>query len=145
MNTMSLTGGIDMYALIRKRHESEHPPLGRKVVFLNKNGLDDELAQARLYFHEGQVLTVNEIYIKRSFSQVEFIEVPGIYFNTVMFADKKDVKKQQMVSIDQKTATQIGEIMEHLVEERSFPSIDREEAVALCIDMVHGKLIKKGK
>lgn len=86
MKTMSLIGGIDTYK-INKRFKSEVSPKGRKVVFLARNGREKELAQAKELFVENEVLTVNEIYVGRSSSTVEFEELIDQEFNTVMFAD----------------------------------------------------------
>lgn len=86
METMSLIGGIDTYSLF-KRYKSDISPEGRKVVFLNDNGYDMERQYANQFFTDGDVLTVKEIYVGRSSSEVEFIEFPNKRFNTVMFAD----------------------------------------------------------
>lgn len=85
--SMSLVGGLDMYAPFGTRYMSENPPEGRKVYFLNRNGYDIELERARKIFKEDQVLTVKEIYVGRNSSDVEFEEFPNQKFNTVMFAD----------------------------------------------------------
>lgn len=87
--TMSLIGGINEYSINSERHESELPPKGRKVVFLENNGTDYDLEKAKEYFSKNQVLTVDEIYVGRSSSTVEFTECPGKRFNTVMFGDIK--------------------------------------------------------
>lgn len=87
-NTMSLIGGLDMYAAeFGTRYGDGSSPEGRKVVFLNENGWDGEREHANKFFTEGQVLTVKEIYVGRSSSEVEFEELPDKRFNTVMFAD----------------------------------------------------------
>lgn len=83
---MDLTGGIDMYSL-GKRYDSNESPQGRKVRFLNKNGYDMDREYAAKHFKEGQLLTVKEIYVGRSSSNVEFEDLPGKEFNTVMFED----------------------------------------------------------
>lgn len=84
---MNLIGGIDMYSFPIKRYKSDTSPEGRKVIFLNDNGYDIEREYANDLFEEGQVLTIKEIYVGRSSSEVEFIEYPDKRFNTVMFAD----------------------------------------------------------
>lgn len=87
-NSMSLSGDINMYSLgDNHRYDNGVSPEGRKVYFLNKNGYEGQLEQARKLFKEGQVLTVQEIYVGGSDSQVEFVEYPNQKFNTVMFAD----------------------------------------------------------
>lgn len=84
---MSLLGGLDMYAEFGTRYGDCPPCCGRKVRFLNTNGWDGEAERANEYFEEGQVLTIKEIYVGRSSSEVEFEELPGKRFNTVMFTD----------------------------------------------------------
>lgn len=89
--TMSLVGGLDMYAFnFGQRYGSEtfdKSPEGRKVIFLDDNGYEGQRENARKYFKKGDILTVKEIYVGRSSSEVEFIEFPNKKFNTVMFAD----------------------------------------------------------
>lgn len=84
---MSLEGGLDMYATLGTRYLSDVSPEGRKVYFLNKNGYETQREHANKFFEENQVLTIKEIYVGRSSSEVEFIELPHKKFNTVMFAD----------------------------------------------------------
>lgn len=83
---MKLTGGIDEYSWELKRFESDIPPKGRIVRFLNDNGYDSELEHARKFFKENQILIVEEIYVGRSNSKVKFENYEGL-FNTVMFED----------------------------------------------------------
>jgi hypothetical protein len=85
---MSLIGGIDTYSM-GLRFKSEESPKGRKVIFLNDNGYDIQRETANRYFSEGDILTVKEIYVGRSSSEVELEECPDKKFNTVMFADVK--------------------------------------------------------
>ncbi|MFD2658561.1 hypothetical protein [Gracilibacillus thailandensis] len=85
--TMSLRGGVDMYSLNFDRYGSETPPTGRKVRFLNENGYEFDKEHARKHINEGDILTVKEIYVGRSSSEVEFEEIPNQKFNTVMFED----------------------------------------------------------
>lgn len=86
---MKLTGGIDMYSPIgmNERHLNSDSPLGRKVIYLCENGWDSDVEYANKYFTKGQELTVKEIYVGRSSSEVEFLELPNKKFNTVMFED----------------------------------------------------------
>jgi len=86
-NTMSLKGGLDMYAEFGERYLSNESPEGRKVIYLQKNGLEYHQEHANKYFKKNDVLTVKEIYVGRSSSEVEFVEYPNQEFNTVMFAD----------------------------------------------------------
>jgi hypothetical protein len=88
--TMSLKGDIDTYSRNGDRYEGEVSPKGRKVRFLNRNGYDIEKKIANRYFKENDVLTVKEIFVGRSSSEVEFVEVPNERFNTVMFADVEE-------------------------------------------------------
>lgn len=75
------------YYVSGERYLSQEPPLGRNVVFTNKNGTEYERKDASQYFTEGETLIVKEIYVERSSSEVEFIEVPDKRFNTVLFSD----------------------------------------------------------
>lgn len=85
--TMSLVGGLDMYESLGTRYKSDVSPTGRKVYFLNKNGYEGERERANKLFGDDRILTINEIYVGRSRSEVEFLEHPNLKFNTVMFAD----------------------------------------------------------
>ncbi|AFQ96510.1 hypothetical protein [Bacillus phage vB_BceM_Bc431v3] len=94
---MDLTGGLNMYTFFvageglykQTRYGSDESPLGRKVKYLNRGGWDGDTERANQYFSEGEILTVKEIYVGRSSSEVEFTEHPGKKFNTVMFEDIK--------------------------------------------------------
>ena len=86
--SMSLVGGLGMYSLNgKKRYQSEKSPEGRKVIYLQQNGWDNDQEYANIYFSKNDVLTIKEIYVGRSSSEVEFMEIPSRKFNTVMFAD----------------------------------------------------------
>lgn len=89
---MSLEGGLLVYTFSRKRYKSEVSPEGRKVKYLDTNGTDFNLKAARRYLEKGDVLTIKEIYVDRSSSNVEFQEYPGIFFNTVMFTNIENEK-----------------------------------------------------
>jgi hypothetical protein len=84
---MKLDGGIDEYTMFGDRCGTGESPYGRKVIYLNENGYDIERQIASKHFKENQVLTVSEIYVGRSSSTVEFVELPNHTFNTVMFED----------------------------------------------------------
>ena len=88
-DVMSLVGGLDTYSF-GERYKSDVSPEGRKVCFLDENGYDIQRETANKYFKKDQVLTVKEIYVGRSNSDVEFVEFPNKNFNTVMFADVKE-------------------------------------------------------
>jgi len=85
--TMSLRGGIDTYSGNFERYKSNESPEGRRVAFLNDNGYDIDRELANEYFKEGDILTIKEIYVGRSSSDVEFKEFPNKRFNTAMFKD----------------------------------------------------------
>lgn len=91
--TMSLDGGLLMYTNFTlgangiERYNSQKPPKGRTVEFINDNGYDSELEYAQKYFNKGDVLVVKEIYVGRGNSKVEFINYDGLRFNTVHFVD----------------------------------------------------------
>jgi len=94
MSTMSLDGGLSMYVDLSKkgelnwdRYNQKPSPEGRKVRFLDENGWDSDLEKARRFFNKGDILTVKEIYVGRSSSEVLFQEIPDKMFNTVMFED----------------------------------------------------------
>lgn len=89
---MRLDGGLDTYAPIGTRYRSETSPEGRKVYFLDRNGYDIEREHANKFFKKYDELTVKEIYVGRSSSDVEFIEFPNMKFNTVMFADIVEIE-----------------------------------------------------
>jgi len=83
---MKLDGGITTYNS-DKRYKTDKLPTGRKVKFLDNNGYTNQLMAAKEHFVKDQILTVNEILVGGSSSQVEFFEAPGLWFNTVMFGD----------------------------------------------------------
>ena len=66
-----------------------YSPAGTVVYFLDENGYDSEREHAREHLVKGQVLTVSEIDVGGWSSSVEFEELPGKWFNTVMFAHKE--------------------------------------------------------
>lgn len=94
---MKLDGGIDMYTHNFDNFEivriGNTTCKGRKVFFLNYNGYDSELERARKYFDKGQILTVEEIEVGRSSSNVKFEGVDE-WFNTVMFEDLEEVNHE---------------------------------------------------
>lgn len=59
------------------------------VYFLNRNGYDHQLKEAAEIFEEGQALTIKRIEVDNWSSSVEFEELPGKWFNTVMFGTKE--------------------------------------------------------
>lgn len=93
---MRLDGGIEEYTVYlndgfaQKRHLTENKPYGRKVKYLQQNGWSSDKEFANKYLHKNQILTVKEIYVGRSSSEVEFVEFPNLKFNTVMFEDVKE-------------------------------------------------------
>jgi hypothetical protein len=85
--SMSLAGGLNMYGHLGERYCSDISPKGRKVRFLDENGYDIQREIARKYFSKGDILTIEEIYVGGSSSEVSFSEHPLKKFNTVMFED----------------------------------------------------------
>jgi hypothetical protein len=83
---MSLKGGLDMYSF-GERYQDNNSPEGRKVYFLNSNGYPMQRERAAKLFKVNEALTVKEIYVGGSSSEVEFVEYPNQRFNTVMFED----------------------------------------------------------
>lgn len=62
---------------------------GTTVYFLNENGYDSQREEAAEIFTQGQALTVKRIDVGNWSSSVEFEELPGKWFNTVMFGVKE--------------------------------------------------------
>lgn len=88
---MDLTGGLNMYLLLNGESEGRYKngdsPYGRKVKYLDYNGRDSDIEYAReCGLVKDQIYTVKEVYVERSSSEVELLEVEG-KFNTVMFED----------------------------------------------------------
>lgn len=63
---------------------------GTKVKYLGKNGYDAERERAKEFLEVGAVLTVKEIDVHSWVSYALFEEVPGVWFNTVMFEEVED-------------------------------------------------------
>lgn len=55
-----------------------------------RGGYESELKKVRDYFKKNDEATIKEIYVGRSRSTVEFIEYPGVKFNSVLFSDFED-------------------------------------------------------
>lgn len=83
---MSIAGGIMLYNS-PNRLANGNAPLGRKVYFNGVNGREYQLQEASRFFTINQILTVQEIHVNQSSSEVTFVECPNFYFNTVMFTD----------------------------------------------------------
>lgn len=60
---------------------------GRKVIFTGKNGYDAQRKKANELLEVGNIYTIKHIKVYSSISYVEFEELPGKTFNTVMFGD----------------------------------------------------------
>jgi hypothetical protein len=69
---------------------------GTTVYFLDKNGYDSQREDARQYFTKGQALTVANIDVGSSSSTVTFKELPGKWFNTVMFGQPKTEAEKEV-------------------------------------------------
>jgi hypothetical protein len=94
--TMDIIGGIDLYHRGKRYGNGTlfTLPFGRNVRFLDKNGLDSDLKQAHDWrMKKNDIFTVREIYVGGWNSEVEFVEIPDIRFNTVMFEDI-DIKQK---------------------------------------------------
>jgi len=66
-----------------------YSPSGTVVYFLDENGYDGDLEYARQYMQKHQNLTVKQIDIGGWRTEVEFEEIPGKWFNSVMFGVKE--------------------------------------------------------
>lgn len=84
--TMSIEKGLRTFYL-KPQPERTETPFGDKVQYTGKNGY--EIQHENLPFKVGDILTIKEIYVDRSYSNVEFIEFPNQQFNTVLFKDYK--------------------------------------------------------
>jgi hypothetical protein len=62
-----------------------YSPSGTVVYFLDENGYDGDLEYARQYMQKYQIFTVKQIDIGGWCTEVEFEEIPGKWFNSVMF------------------------------------------------------------
>lgn len=61
---------------------------GDKIIFNNEQGTDLELEYARKYLTPGAEYTVEQTKAYGWHTDVYLKEVPGIYFNSVIFDDK---------------------------------------------------------
>jgi hypothetical protein len=61
------------------------PSKGDKVVFIDENGYDHDRLQANKFFKKGRILTVKEFNLGKWSSSILLEEVPGEWFNSVMF------------------------------------------------------------
>lgn len=126
--TMSIDGGVIMYCYFtgvdNPRYNDKPSPRGRKVRFLDKNGYSSQLDVARKCFDKGDILTVKEIYVDRSSSSVEFLEVSNKRFNTVMFEDVyndnfKAVTCEDVdsISLDNDKTIDFSDILDNIVKQ----------------------------
>lgn len=65
-----------------------YSPVGARIVFMGRNGRDAELESAKQSLVIGGTYTVARIGVEDWSSDVELLEAPGRYFNTVMFRNK---------------------------------------------------------
>ena len=63
-------------------------PAGSKVYYLDEYGYDAERETARVFFKKHQELTINRSDIGGWRTEIEFVECPGQWFNSVMFGVK---------------------------------------------------------
>jgi hypothetical protein len=73
-----------------------YSPAGTKAYFIDENGYDSQREEARKFFTKGQVLTVKRIDVESWSSSVTFEELPGKWFNTVMFGVPKTESETQV-------------------------------------------------
>ena len=64
---------------------SEWPKPGDKMRFMNRNGYDHQLEEARKVFTTDQILTVKSCNVGRSDHRISFEEYPERSWNGVMF------------------------------------------------------------
>lgn len=76
-----------------------HAEPGTKVKFTGENGYDNDRHIAFSHMDVGEVFTVKNIYVGSWVSYVEFEELPGIRFNTVMF-EEVETKPTLMDSLE---------------------------------------------
>lgn len=74
---------------------------GTKVRYTATGGYDGDRQLATKHIEEGAVLTVKEIDVGNFMSYVEFEEIPGINFNTVMFEEIKEKKPSLVESLEE--------------------------------------------
>ena len=64
---------------------------GDKVIFLDENGYDIQLENAKKCgLIKGEAYTINDVSIGSFKSEVNLVEFPNAWFNTVMFDNKKN-------------------------------------------------------
>lgn len=69
----------------KARESQKWPEAGDKMRFLNENGYDVQLEQARQHFEVGKEYIVDAIVVSSFDHAIKFKEVPGTWFNGVMF------------------------------------------------------------
>lgn len=60
---------------------------GDRIVFMGRNGYEYQLQEAKLVLSIGGTYTIKRINVENWSSSVELLELPGKWFNTVMFRD----------------------------------------------------------
>jgi len=60
---------------------------GDKVIYLNQNGSTREQEHANKFLEEGEIYTVHETDVHDWYTYVLLEEVPGEWFNSVLFED----------------------------------------------------------
>ena len=106
-------------------------PIGTKLIFLNKNGYDYQLEEAREKFVVGKLYTVVGGNIFRNDSVVEFEEVEGEW-NTVMFAESCDSEEEPVMPV-KSLKIPVGESREFKVHLYDTPRFD--EACEIAVKM----------
>ena len=72
---------------------------GDKVRFLNRNGYDHQLNEARALFKPGAILTVESVNVSSWTSYYQFRDVKG-RFNTVMFEPVPEIPTEKLDWVD---------------------------------------------
>ena len=62
---------------------------GDRVVFMGRNGYNYELEEAKRCLSIGGTYTIKRIDVHNWSSSIELLEIPGKYFNTVMFRNEE--------------------------------------------------------
>jgi hypothetical protein len=67
-----------------------YSPVGVRIVFMGRNGYEQQIVNAKQALAVGGTYTVACIIVENWSSSVELLEMPGRFFNTVMFRNSND-------------------------------------------------------
>lgn len=59
----------------------------KDLLFVGANGAAHEREEALRYLAPGRIYRSAKVAVQRASSQVELVEFPGVWFNTVLFLD----------------------------------------------------------